>query len=228
MKIGNITIKFHFSILILIFLVIWRSWSLFASPLLGIVAGGLLTIMILSMVLLHEMAHVKAAQWQGYHTDHIMLWGLGGYAQIPGLANITPKKELIISIAGPLSNIALAIITFFVAQLVGVDVFAINNIYILYIPFVITYLFWLNVLMGIFNMIPAFPMDGGRVARATLSIFMPSLKATKIAVYIAKAFSILFVVGGFYTASFLLPLIGFYIWYVSSAELKNKQKGYYE
>ncbi|KKN60277.1 hypothetical protein LCGC14_0533270 [marine sediment metagenome] len=230
MKIGNTQVKLHFSILLLFVLLTWQCRAIDTNPLIGILSGAMLTVIVFSMALLHEMAHVKAAERMGYHTDIVILWAFGGAAQIPGLLNASPKKEFIVAIAGPLSNIVVAIITFFVALLLGVDLLEVSNLYTLYLPFVMMYIFWYNTLMGLLNMIPAFPMDGGRVMRAILSIFMPALKATKIAVYIAKGFAIMFSATGIVLSiswgAIIMPLIGIYIWRVASMELKHRLNPY--
>jgi Zn-dependent protease len=228
MKISGITVKFHYSMLLLAAFILWQSATAFATPLTGILAGSIVTVILFSIVLLHEMAHMKAAHYLGYHSaDTITLWGLGGMAQIPGLQHAAPKEELIISIAGPLSNLALAIVTYFLAPVLGVDLFSMSSLQTLYLPFIVMYFFWYNVMLGIFNMIPAFPMDGGRVMRSALSMFMSSYRATQISVYIAWGFAGLFVVGGLYLKSILLVLVAAYVAYVSHLEWKAKRRGTY-
>lgn len=226
MQIGKFEVKFHWSLLIIIALVLSQFLTLFANPLHGLLAGLMTIFTVYSIVLLHEMAHMKAAHWLG-HTGakKIMLFALGGLAQIPALGDFSPKEEFIISIAGPLSNFVMAGGAFLLAYVLGIDVFLTDNLLTLYLPMALSSFFYYNMLLGIFNLIPAFPMDGGRILRAALSVFMPRLKATKIATVIAWAWASVFILYGAMNGMIVLAIIGGFVAFVSYQELQAAKRG---
>jgi len=106
-------------------------------------------------VLLHEMGHSLAARKFGINTHSITLYPFGGIARVAA-KHLSPWEEIVISMAGPLVNL-------------GIVLISAPFLYFDFPP--VAYLIFLNLVMGIFNLFPAFPMDGGRVLRATLSHF---------------------------------------------------------
>lgn len=185
------------------------------------VATGLLISLgsIFACVALHEYGHALVARYYGIGTQEITLLPIGGVAQLERLPD-DPKQELWIALAGPATNFVLAaglglLHWLSVGSLAGL--LPIN-------PFsgsLLSTLFGVNIIMGVFNLIPALPMDGGRVLRALLSLRMPSLKATAIATTLARALAAGMIVYGFVRGGLMLALIGGFVWLTARAEYRN-------
>ncbi len=160
-------------------------------------------------VLIHELAHSLIALRSGIRIDSITLLFFGGVAAIEE-KEPEPKSELIMALAGPLTSLALglgsALMVYVIPQVVQVPGIAGVLIY------TFGYLAILNVLLFGFNLLPAFPMDGGRVLRAYLATRMPLYQATSIASSIGKGFAILFGLVGLILFSPILILIAFFIY----------------
>lgn len=167
-------------------------------------------------VFLHELGHALAAKKYNVKTRDITLLPIGGLARLDTIPE-KPKEELVIAIAGPAVNLVLALITFLFisipnaeelnSQLTG----GINsgNFFLNF--------FVVNIWLAVFNMIPAFPMDGGRVLRALLSMKFERHVATNIAVGIGQFLALIFVFLGFYSNPFLI-FIGIFIMLGAQAE----------
>ncbi len=227
MQIGNTKVKFHWSVLVLAALLIYQNIQLFTDPIKGVIVGGILTVTLYAIIFIHEMAHIKMAEHLGYRTPNkVTLWALGGMAEIVSLKNMKPLNEFFVAIAGPASNFLMALTTMLVGFLMGVDFmrgyfFAnVSSGDLLYLPIILNVFFWYNLGIGIFNMIPAFPMDGGRIFRAIFAMFMNRVMATKIAVYVSWGCSALGTFAGFYYGDFILIAICGFITLVSHAELE--------
>ncbi len=159
------------------------------------------------LVLLHEFGHVFAAKSLGYEVLDVTLYPMGGAARM----NIPkkPEHELIIALAGPAVNLALLPLFWYFSS--KSHFFAIVNI--------------INLYMIIFNLLPVFPMDGGRVLRSLLSRWMNNrYEATRIAARIGQVFCVLFVAFGLYSMDFMLALIGFFMAAAAQNELKSVEE----
>jgi Zn-dependent protease len=154
----------------------------------------LLIASVFGCVLLHEYGHALTARRFGIETADITLYPIGGVARLRRLPR-APGAELLITLAGPAVNFAIAaalgaalwlgLIEFSLASLVGAF---------------FSQLLVINLMLGLFNLIPAFPMDGGRILRATLSGFIGRAPATKIAAGVGRVLAIVFgLVGLFVT-----------------------------
>src|SRR5262249_9785956 len=149
-------------------------------------------------VVMHEYGHALTARLFGIRTRDIVLFPLGGMARMERMSE-KPFEEILITIAGPAVNVVLAI-------LLGILVFSSGGMQMLggtsKLPeftdgrSVLEYLFLWNQAMVFFNLIPAFPMDGGRLLRAFLALFVDRISATRVAVYVAFAVAILFILAG--------------------------------
>ena len=152
-------------------------------------------------VLLHEFGHAMAARQFGIRTRDIILLPIGGVARLEKLPE-KPLQELWVAIAGPLVNVVIA------AMLIPINAALIVKTSLDQVAGVVITNFWfqllmMNVMLVLFNLIPAFPMDGGRVLRALLALIMPYEKATLVAVRIGQLFA---VVGGI-VAYFINPFL---------------------
>lgn len=127
----------------------------------------LFVFMLFSLVLIHEYGHCWAAILCGLRIHSITLWGLGGLARIEGLESIPPKEELFISAAGPATNAIMAGVA------AGLWYSGIDNM-------ILVYFIKINLMLCIFNLIPAYPLDGGHILKALLSFWIPEHQALEI------------------------------------------------
>lgn len=128
-----------------------------------------------------------------------------------------PMQELAISVAGPLSNLGIIVVFFFPLKvLLGTEAFF--NPSTLTWPSTLAYVYWLNLMLAAFNLLPAFPMDGGRILRALLAIKMGYRKATRIAVNFGHVFSLIFAYFGIVRFNIMLIIIAVFIYTAASGE----------
>jgi CBS domain-containing protein len=166
-------------------------------------------------VFVHEMAHSLIAKAKGIEIHSITLLILGGVSQMEETMP-DPRIELPMALAGPLMSLAVGLVC---GVLVYVFEVAIPDPAVVgVLVFVFGYLSLLNILLFGFNLLPAFPMDGGRVLRAWLARRMSLSRATKIAADIGKIFAVLFGIVGFLLLNPILILIAFFIYIGASQE----------
>ncbi|WP_101296774.1 CBS domain-containing protein [Halegenticoccus soli] len=163
-------------------------------------------------VLLHELGHSLAARRYGLSTESITLWFLGGLAQFAELPDDW-RHEFVIAIAGPIVSVALGLVCYASFALLPADLPAAQ--------FVIGYLAVLNVVLAAFNMLPGFPMDGGRVLRAFLSRNRPRLRATRIAAAVGKGFAFLLGIAGILSFNLFWIAIAFFIVIAATGETRQ-------
>jgi Zn-dependent protease len=174
-------------------------------------------LMVFLCVLLHEFGHALSAARYGIPTKDITLLPIGGLARLEKIPE-RPWHELVVAIAGPAVNvgiiIVLGVLMYFGKGLpLGMDIFSVESNSLL------VNLLLVNISLVVFNMIPAFPMDGGRILRSLLAMKLSKTKATVIAVRIGQVISIGFVVFGWFYSPMLI-LIGIFIFMGAKAELK--------
>jgi Zn-dependent protease len=152
----------------------------------GGVLGGLLTAAAFACVVLHELGHAYAARWYGIPTRSITLYPVGGVARLERMPK-RPGPELVIALAGPAVNFALAGVLG-AAHAAGswIDPAAGESL----VGELVRLLIWVNLALGLFNLIPAFPMDGGRVLRAILAGRLGRLRATEIAASVGQTLAL--------------------------------------
>jgi Zn-dependent protease/CBS domain-containing protein len=174
---------------------------------------------VFACVVLHEFGHVLAARRYGIKTPDITLLPIGGLARLERMPD-EPRQEFVIAIAGPLVNVAIAAIIYLaLGYSVGVE--QIGQIEDPRADF-FARLAGINVFLVLFNLIPAFPMDGGRVLRAVLAVWLPWSRATQIAATIGQGLAFVFgFVGLFYNP--LLIFIAIFVYLAAAAEAQNAQ-----
>lgn len=173
------------------------------------IVGSVAAIGLFVGVILHELGHSAVAIHFGYPIDSITLWILGGIAQLSEQPDDW-KHEFLIAIAGPVVSVVLGII-FFVSVFIvppSLDV----------LRFIFGYLALVNVTLAVFNLLPGFPMDGGRVLRALLARTRPFARATQIAAEVGKAVAILLGFLGLFGGNLILIAIAFFIFIGASGE----------
>lgn len=163
---------------------------------------------LLVSIFLHEFGHVLVAQAYGYKTRQITLMMLGGVSQMEKIPE-TPAIELKVAAIGPLVSISLAFFLFAIRA-------ATNSANIA------LFCFWVgqtNLILGIFNLLPAFPTDGGRILRSILVTRQGRLRGTQNAVRVSRVFAWIFGILGLLQLNLFLILIAFFIWSAARSEL---------
>ena len=189
--------------------------SVIASGYMPWILGVIVAVGLFAGVLIHELAHSLVASHKGIAINSITLMIFGGIAEMEEGAP-DPKIELPMALVGPAASLLLGIICcglVYAAPSVTPNP-GLQGIWI----FVFGYLGMLNIILCAFNLIPAFPMDGGRVLRAWLATRMPLHRATKIAADIGKGFAVIFGIIGLFTLSPFLVLIALFIYIGANAE----------
>lgn len=209
----GIGVYVHFSFLLIV------AWVALGTLQAGGGAGAVLEsvtflLAIFVCVVLHELGHAVAAMRYGIRTRDIILLPIGGLARLERMPT-KPGQELVVAIAGPLVNVAIAVALGIWLTVTGTLVPA-GQVGLTAGPF-FERLLVVNIGLVIFNLLPAFPMDGGRILRSLLAMRLGPLKATRIAVVIGKAMAGLFAILGIFFNPFLL-LIAFFIWTGASQE----------
>ena len=176
--------------------------------------GILFMLAIFTCVVLHEFGHIFAARWFGIRTPDITLLPIGGVARLERIPE-EPYEEFLVAIAGPLVNVAIAVALILIAgaRVNAGDLYAVESPH----TSMIDRLAAVNLFLAVFNMIPAFPMDGGRVLRALLAARMGYVRATEIAAFIGQGFAFaLGFIGLFFNP--LLIFIAIFVYLAASSE----------
>ncbi|MBM3309166.1 MAG: hypothetical protein FJY77_02840 [Candidatus Altiarchaeales archaeon] len=215
-KVLGISIEVHITFILFLLLV------LIAGP-----ATFVFFFIIFSIILAHELCHSIAAILSGIPVPRIILLPFGGLASIELPEN--PLTELKISLSGPffnffLAGISLALIKLLSLHLFGygqlLDMLVEGNTGIFTASYVLSMLAMVNLLLGLFNMLPAFPMDGGRVFRSILALWIDYAKATQIAGRIGQMVFLLLVLAGILTFNIWWIIVGLFLMYASGGEVK--------
>ena len=188
----------------------------------GFDAGIRMAVLILGVfvcVLGHELTHSVVAQRYGVRVPSITLYPMGGVASLLRIPK-RPGQEFWIAIAGPLFNFALAAALYYpLLSWLGAEVLFDPSLESW--PKTLANLFWVNPILGAFNLIPAFPMDGGRMLRSLLALKMSYLTATRISVFLGRIFAILFFILGAWQHAWMLMLVGMYVYFAAGREWRR-------
>ena len=208
-RVSGIEVRIHLSFLVLV--------ALFAAaaPEPGMRSALLSVTWLLAVfgcIVVHEFAHSLVARTRGVGVHEILLLPLGGISKMERLPE-RPQDEFAIAIVGPLTSFGLAALAAALCVLTGRAMLPVDLIGGAWLA----KLAWLNLILGAFNMIPAFPLDGGRVFRSMLERNRSLETATRIATRVGHAFAIALILGGFLFDIWLM-LIGAFIYFGASAE----------
>jgi Zn-dependent protease len=213
-RIRGIRLSLHFSFLLMLAYVCQEGWQEAGMTGLWWSAGTFLAFF--TCVVLHELGHSFTAMRFGVHVRRILLMPIGGMAEFDQIPR-RPSQEFLITIAGPAVNFAIAAILWCVIDLPGGwSAEAATNSFV---DLGRTLLVW-NLWMGLFNLLPAFPMDGGRILRSILAMRMPYLRATYWAVNTAKVVMIPAIILALYKGWYLTVAIFVFIYLAGEAEYR--------
>jgi len=231
-KIFGIPIKIHFTFLIILALFVWTfafdNVTLFGftigygllpiDDISKIILGVVLAILFFTGVLLHELGHSYLTQKYGFKINGITMFIFGGISEAEEIPR-DPKMELRIAAIGPVISVLSGFLFYFLFLFIN---FIGNTLYLQMISITLGTLAFYNIFLGLFNLIPAFPIDGGRVLRSVLAKRMDYIKATKTASNIGKGFAIAMAVFGiFYNIWFVL--IAVFVYIGASSEEKTSE-----
>ncbi len=217
-KIGKflgIDVFIHWTFIILIAWIVMLQLRTNGDLLHILTAVGFILVLFLC-VTLHEYGHALAARRYGIKTKHITLLPIGGIAMLEKMPE-KPAQELIVALAGPLVNFVIAAVLMIYLYASGQPLFATQFITLTTTDNFIQNLLKINLVLAVFNLIPAFPMDGGRALRAILALKLNRVLATRIAARTGQFIAILFVFWGLFSNPFLV-FIGIFIFLAAQAE----------
>jgi Zn-dependent protease/predicted transcriptional regulator len=163
-------------------------------------------------ILVHELGHSVTARLYGVKVRRITLWLLGGMAQFDEM----PRQrgaEAVVAVVGPLVSIAVGLLCWLALRLLPPGAVAAG--------FVLSYLRTANIALAIFNMIPALPLDGGRVLRSLLALRLPHLRATQVAANVGKFLAIALGLLGLWQGNFMLVAVAFFVYVAGNAEVRD-------
>ncbi len=203
-RIAGISVNVHGTFLILLgFIVLSRLFSggatYAALELTSVVA-------LFGVVVLHELGHALAARQYGIGTRDITLYPIGGVARLERMPE-RPSQEFVVALAGPAVNFVLAAGAYGLMALPAAGISA----------WLVQRFMLINIVLGVFNLLPAFPMDGGRVLRAFLALTHDSLRATHIAEKVGRFIAVGLAVLAL-QFNLMLLLIAAFVWIAGSAE----------
>jgi Zn-dependent protease len=214
-RICGIQLAVHASFLLMLVYVAWEGWSDAGWLGAGWSVAYMLTLFI--CVTLHELGHATSARYFGVRVPRILLLPIGGMAEMETIPR-RPREEIIIALAGPAVNyliIALLLIVVrFPANWQPLDFsFSLMELG--------RHLIVVNLIMGVFNLLPAFPMDGGRVFRALLAMKLRYLRATQIAVGVGKVVALAGATYLIYLGQYMGGVLFVFIIYAGETELQS-------
>ncbi|PYJ35015.1 MAG: site-2 protease family protein [Verrucomicrobia bacterium] len=183
-RVAGIQLRIHITFLLLI---AWLAFGYYAQGGSAVAASRVIFVLLLFLcVVLHEFGHAFAAKAFGINTPDITLLPIGGVARLERMPE-EPVQELIIAVAGPLVNVVIALGLFVVGGAQGL-----LNRSTVEGGGLIAQLLTINIMLVLFNLLPAFPMDGGRVLRALLATRMSYARATQVAATVGQGFAFVF------------------------------------
>lgn len=220
--ISGIPVQIHWSFSLLFFWVYYEGHK-YGMELSEILMFGLLVVALFFCVVLHEFGHAFSARYYGVGTRDITLSPIGGVARLNEMPE-KPIQEFMVALAGPMVNLVIAVLL-----ALGLWIFVPENWFTFNNTMVETFskptnffplLLGMNLIMAVFNLIPAFPMDGGRMLRALLSMKIGRMRATKIASIVGRVTAVGFLVYSFYAQDVILGLISMFVFVMAGQEYK--------
>ncbi len=223
--IRGIAVKVHLTFVLILVWAAYRWANSSGAGAQGALFGVVATLLLFAAVTLHELGHSFQALKFGVRVRDITLMPMGGLAQMERIPE-KPSDELRIAIAGPLVNFAIAALLIGLGALLQMrSVISLQelsqSVGRVNWQGMLSYLTIANLALGVFNLIPAFPMDGGRVLRALLAMRMDHTRATRIAANIGQGLAFLLGLWGFMSGSYTLLLIAIFVWMGAGQESRD-------
>lgn len=215
-RIFGINIQVHVTFFLIL---IWGAFNFGGGA--GPGYGLLVTVALFTLVLLHELGHSLAAMAYGIPVRDITLLPIGGVARLERMPD-KPLQEFVVALAGPAVNVILAVVL--APILLGLAVAQAEPLALISmrsqggLPGLLSFLLIANVSLALFNLLPAFPMDGGRIFRAGLGLFLDFPRATRLAVIVGRVLAVGLGIFGIFTGQFFMSLIALFIFTASGQE----------
>ncbi len=223
LTVKGIDIRLHITFPLILAWAAFQFGQMFGSlngALFGVVAISILFV----LVTLHELGHSFTAMAYGVPVKQIILSPIGGVAQLQRMPE-KPSQELLIAIAGPAVNILMAFLMLAFAAALGIDfntlILGAAGLEGATLMALFSYVFVSNIFLAVFNLIPAFPMDGGRILRALLAWRLDYARATNLAANVGRVFAILFGIYGVINGNFFLIMIAIFIFGAGTQESRS-------
>ena len=209
--VGGISVRIHVTFLLFVAWIALDQWRK-SGRIEEAITAVALALSVFGCVLLHELGHAFAARRYGIRTRDIVLLPIGGVARLERMPE-KPSQEIRVAVAGPLVNVAIATVLWLLRTLVVPQ-----EVWDSIGPGALDTLLWINLVMIGFNLIPAFPMDGGRVLRALLAMRMTYIRATRIATWIGQGLAIAFGIAGVFLEPHMLVVVGLFVFLAAGEE----------
>lgn len=232
-SVRGIDIRIHMTFPLIL---LWAAWQFGAlggtlsSALFGIVS----VLLLFGLVILHELGHSFAALHYDVPVENIVLSPLGGVAQLRHIPD-KPIQEFVIAVAGPAVNIVIAVLMGVATLVFNISLGGALAVFTGQAGFTLSalfiYVFFYNIFLAVFNLIPAFPMDGGRIFRSLMAMVIDYEKATSIAATLGRGIAILMGIYGLFEGGIFMILIAAFIFFGAGQEasvvrLQSRLKGY--
>lgn len=220
--IAGIPIRVHWTFAALL-LWIFASGAMHGGTIASGAVSAAFTVGVFGCVVLHELGHALAARRYGVHTRDITLLPIGGVATLERIPE-NPLQEFVIAVAGPLVNVVIAASLF--TGLIwreGMEALLAVEKPGFHIDHFLAALAAVNVWLVFFNMIPAFPMDGGRVLRAILAAGLGRARATRVAATVGQGLAVVMAVVGVFVSPMLI-LVALFVWMSAGAEAREAER----
>jgi stage IV sporulation protein FB len=221
-SIKGIDIRLHITFPLILLWAAFQFGQMFSS-ISGALFGVVAITILFALVTLHELGHSFAAMSYGIPVKQIILSPIGGVAQLTRMPD-KPVHELVVAIAGPAVNILMAILMLAVAVALGIDFGALISGFTgltgATLMALFSYVFISNIFLAIFNLIPAFPMDGGRILRALMAMRLEYARATKLAATVGRGFAVLFGMYGLLNGNLFMIFIAIFIYGAGTQEVR--------
>src|SRR5438034_6853591 len=230
-RIAGIHVGFNWSLLVIAALIAWSlATSFLPSAASGETstaywtAGVISAFVFLASLLAHELAHSVVAMQRGLKVEGITLWLFGGVSRISSETN-SPGTQALFTFVGPLTSLVLGAVFYLVSIAIG------NGPHPGLVPATLSWLGYINISLGVFNLVPAFPLDGGRLLQSLIWLRTGDrLRATRIAARIGMLFAYLLIAYGLATFIYAGSLIGgvwsvFLGWFLLSAARSEEAGG---
>jgi Zn-dependent protease/CBS domain-containing protein len=214
-RIAGTTVRVHVTFLLFLVWIGGAYWRVGGRE--AALEGVLFMLLLFACVVAHEFGHIFAARRYGIRTPEVTLWPIGGVASLERIPD-KPREELVVALAGPAVNVVIAAVLIAIvgSGLDGAAMADLEN------PRagLLARLAGANIFLVVFNMIPAFPMDGGRVLRAILAMSRSHADATRIAARIGQGAAFVFALAGLFINPMLI-VIGLFVYLAATAEAQH-------